>query len=251
MSSRIAVVTGLIAGVAVAGILLVALVAYAPQLSETLGVGDPIVRLPTPIAAPSSSPRPSATGPTSGASASPTGSDQAEPTDAVPSEAPSGSAGSPAPSLRSPRPGTFHVGEPAPALALPLLGGGSVDLASLKGKPVWVNFMATYCPPCRDEFPVMSGFQARYAETGLVVLAVDVREDVATVQEFVGGTGATFPIALDADGAAQKAWGAAALPVHFWIDAQGIVRDGALGGIGPDLMAQSLARILPGVTVTP
>jgi thiol-disulfide isomerase/thioredoxin len=229
-------------------------VAFAPQLSEALGVGDPIVPLPTPVpAAPSGSARPSPAAAASGAGASgsPNASAQADQTDVVPSDAPSGSAASARPSARSPQPGAFHVGEPAPALSLPLLGGGSVDLASLKGKPVWVNFMATYCPPCRDEFPIMSGFQARYADTGLVVLAVDVREDVATVQEFVGQTGATFPIALDANGAAQKAWGAAALPVHFWIDAQGIVRDGALGGIGPDLMAQSLGRILPGVTVTP
>jgi len=97
----------------------------------------------------------------------------------------------------------------------------------------------------------MSRFQARYADAGLVILAVDVREDTATVQEFVGSTGATFRVALDLDGAAQKAWGAVALPIHFWIDTEGIVRDGALGGIGPDQMAQSLALILPGVTVTP
>ena len=97
----------------------------------------------------------------------------------------------------------------------------------------------------------MSGFQARYADTGLVILAVDVREGTEVVQSFVGATGATFAVALDSDGTAQKAWGAVALPVHFWIDATGIVRDGALGGIGPDQMAQSLGLILPGVTVTP
>jgi cytochrome c biogenesis protein CcmG/thiol:disulfide interchange protein DsbE len=143
------------------------------------------------------------------------------------------------------------VGERAPALKLPLLGGGTINLASLKGKPVWLNFMGTYCPPCRDEFPVMSGFQARYASTGLVILAVDVREDTELIQSFVGETGATFAVALDRDGAAQKAWGAVALPTHYWIDASGVVRDGALGGIGPDQMAESLGRILPGVTVTP
>ncbi len=79
----------------------------------------------------------------------------------------------------------------------------------------------------------MSTFQSRYADTGLVVLAVDVREDTETVQTFVGETGATFDVALDEDGAAQKTWGAVALPIHFWIDKEGIVRDGALGGIGP------------------
>ena len=48
-----------------------------------------------------------------------------------------------------------------------------------------------------------------------------------------------------------EAWDAIALPVHFWIDAEGIVRDGALGGIGPDVMAEGLETILPGVDVTP
>ena len=52
----------------------------------------------------------------------------------------------------------------------------------------------------------------------------------------------SFPIGLDRDGAAQDAWGALALPVHFWVDAEGIVRDGALGGIGPDIMADGARR---------
>ncbi len=147
--------------------------------------------------------------------------------------------------------GAFHVGQKAPGLVLPLLGGGTFDLARQAGKPVWVNFMATWCPPCRDEFPVMAGFAARYQSTGLVVVAVDVKEDSASIASFVSETGATFRVALDADAAAQQAWGAVALPVHFWVDAGGIVRDGALGGIGPDTMARGLQTILPGTTVTP
>jgi len=257
MSPRVAVLTGLVAGVATAGLLVAALFAFTPEISNLLGVGSPLAGEPSsapsavPSAAASRSPRPSPSAARSGpsAGASPSGA----PGSAEPSEpAPDGSA-TPRPTVppRSPVPGAFHVGEPAPALKLPLLGGGTINLAGLKGRPVWVNFMGTYCRPCRDEFPVMSGFQARYADSGLVILAVDVREDVATVQEFVGATGATFTVALDKDGAAQKAWGAVALPVHFWVDARGIVRDGALGGIGPDAMARSLQLILPGVTVTP
>ena len=60
-----------------------------------------------------------------------------------------------------------------------------------------------------------------------------------------------FPVGLDTDGTAQSDWGAYALPVHFWIDADGVVRDGALGGIGPDIMAKGLQTILPDVEVTP
>jgi len=145
----------------------------------------------------------------------------------------------------------FHIGEPAPALKIPQLGGGEIDLTNLQGQPLWINFMATYCPPCRDEFRLMNGFAARYADTGLIVIAVDVREDETTMAGFALETNPIFPIGLDLDGAAQEAWDAPVLPVHFWIDRDGIIRAGALGGIGPDIMASHLQAILPGIEVTP
>ena len=143
------------------------------------------------------------------------------------------------------------IGEPAPALVLPLIGGGTIELAELKGSPVWVNFMATWCEPCRDEFPLMSAFQARYEDDGLIILGVDVREDPEVVAAFMDEVGGVFRMALDEDGTAQRAWGALALPIHFWVDSEGIIRDGALGGLGPDAMASALETILPGVEVTP
>jgi len=143
------------------------------------------------------------------------------------------------------------IGQPAPALVLDQLGGGTIDLANLQGKPVWINFMATWCPPCRDELPQMVSFANRYADDGLVVVAVDVNEDETTVASFMSGIGVTFPVGLDPDSAAQTAWRAAVLPVHYWVDATGVIRAGAAGGIGPDIMAQSLATILPGVDVQP
>ncbi len=245
MSSRLAVLIGLLAGILTAVLIGVAVFTYGPDLAAPTGSAVAIASPP-----PSRTPAPSQT-PSVTPSAVPSGSAGASdlPSDGVPPDA--SPTAKPTLPPRSPVPGQFHVGQPAPPLVLPLLGGGTVDLAKLKGKPVWVNFMGTYCPPCRDEFPVMSGFQARYADAGLVILAVDVREDTEVVQAFVGSTGATFAVALDATGAAQKTWGAVALPIHFWIDKDGIVRDGALGGIGPDQMAQSLGLILPGVTVTP
>jgi cytochrome c biogenesis protein CcmG/thiol:disulfide interchange protein DsbE len=143
------------------------------------------------------------------------------------------------------------VGEPAPRLVVPQVGGGMVDLAALRGKPVWVNFMATWCPSCKDEFPLMNGFATKYADDGLIVLAIDVKEEEGVVAPFAQELGATFPLGLDGDGAASEAWDAIALPVHFWVDADGIIRDGALGGIGPDVMASGLRTILPGVDVQP
>jgi len=144
----------------------------------------------------------------------------------------------------------FHIGEAAPALKVPQVGGGEIDLAALRGKPVWVNFVQTTCEACITEFPLMNGFAARYADDDLVIVAVDIKEDEGAVASFASGLGATFPFGLDGDGAAQRAWGAYGLPIHFWVDKAGVVRDGALGGIGADIMARGVQSILPGVEVT-
>lgn len=219
MPNRLPVAAGLVTGILVAALVIGGIVAFAPE--------------PT-ASRPSStlSPTPSAT-PTPAASSSPNG-------------------GSPEPSPPSgPIVTGFHIGEPAPPLVVPQVGGGTINLAALKGSPVWVNFMGTYCAECIDEFPLMNGFAVRYADAGLVVLAIDVREDEGTVAAFAESLNATFPLGLDADGAVQRAWEAFALPIHFWVDAEGIIRDGALGGIGPDIMARGVARIMPGVEITP
>lgn len=202
-----------------------------------------------PVPSPSPTPAPSLDLPTLPPSPTPPGS----PTPAASATASAAGSGAPGASgSASPAsPAILGVGEAAPALRVPQLGGGTIDLAGLKGKPVWVYFMATWCPSCRDELPVMNGLGARYAKDGLVVLVVDVREDEAQVAGFTSSLNLAMPVGLDADGTAQEAWRAAALPVHFWVDKDGIVRDAALGGIGPNEMAAGLGPILPGVKVTP
>jgi thiol-disulfide isomerase/thioredoxin len=221
LGPRLSIVAGLLVGVIAAVGLLAGVYALAPELETA----TPSVALPSMTAA-SPAPVPTAT------------------------RSPS-IAASPSATASSGVSGPFHIGEPAPALVVPQVGGGTIDLAALRGKPVWVNFMATWCPPCQDEFPLMNGFAARYAADGLVVVAIDVKEEEGLVAAFAQGLGATFPLGLDGDGHVAEAWDAVALPVHFWIDADGIVRDGSLGGIGPDVMAAGLRTILPGVDVTP
>ncbi len=229
MSPRYAIPVGILAGVVGAALVLGAIVALAPE----------------PGVAPTPPPRPSMSfsvpSPSPSVEPGPGGSPLAS-GDASASPSSAASGGSAA---------LFHVGEAAPALVVPQVGGGTIDLASLKGKPVWVNFMGTYCPPCVDEFPLMNRFATRHADDGLVILAIDVKEDEGTVAAFARRLSATFPLGLDRDGSAQGTWDAIALPVHFWIDRDGIIRDGALGGIGPDVMARGLRTILPGVDVSP
>ena len=221
LGARSTVVAGLLAGSAAAVVLIAGVVAFAPE---------PVAPSPAPTALPTAAAATATTAPSL----------------AAPSIATSSS-----PGASTATGSLFHVGEPAPPLVVPQVGGGTIDLVALRGKPVWVNFMATWCPPCQDEFPLMNGFAARYADDGLVILAIDVEEEEGTVAAFAQLLGATFPLGLDSDGSVAEAWGAIALPVHFWIDAEGIVRDGSLGGIGPDLMAAGLQAIMPGVDVRP
>lgn len=222
MKGRLSIVAGLLAGVAVAALVIGGIVAFAPE--------------PAPLSSAAPSFAIASLVPTPGSSGLVSGSPGAS------------SAASPSAQASA---GLFHVGQPAPPLVVPQVGGGTIDLASLKGKPVWVNFMATWCPACQDEFPLMNGFATRYAGNNLVVIAIDVREDEGAVATFAQHLGASFPLGLDSTGAAAAEWDAIALPVHFWIDAGGTVRDGALGGIGPDVMVAGLQKILPGVDVKP
>jgi thiol-disulfide isomerase/thioredoxin len=220
MGPRLSVVVGLVAGLAAAVLFFVALVAFAPETGSAA--------TPPPSLDGSPSPTPSASGPISSAG-------------------PAASGGSPESSLAS----DFMIGQPAPQLRVTQLGGDTIDLAALRGSPVWLEFMATWCPSCRDELPRMNDFASRYEDSGLVVVAVDVREDESIVAPFMSSLGVDFPVGLDADGSALSTWRGLALPLHYWVDASGVIRAGAVGAIGPDLMATNLGTILPGVDVTP
>lgn len=218
MRGPLSVLAGLVLGVIVAGLVLGGIVAFAPE--ATVDAPSPVA-VATPTTSPSIAPSPSLGSATPSVAASPSGS-----------------------AVR------FKVGEPAPALSIPQVGGGTIDLASLKGQPVWLDFMTTSCQTCKAEFPLMNSFATRYAKDGLAVIAVDVREDEGAVVAFAEALGATFPFGLDSDGSAAQAWDATTLPTHFWIDKDGIIRDGALGGIGANDMVQALEKIMPGVDVT-
>jgi len=236
MRSAVTIVAGLLSGVLVAFGVLAALVFVGP---------DPVGLRPTP--SPSAEPTLVAV-----VSLSPSPSPMASASGAVGSGGPSGSvgAGGSASASDASQAG-FHVGETAPPLVVSQLGGGTIDLASFRGKAVWLNFTQTTRPESGDDFPVMNDFKARYEGEGLVVMAIDIREDEAKVAAFAVRLNATFPIGLDGDGTAQGAWGTYALPIHFWIDKDGIVRAGALGGVGRDVFAANLRKVMPGVTITP
>jgi len=118
----------------------------------------------------------------------------------------------------------------APNFSLQDLDGQVHRLSDLRGRPVIVNFWATWCPPCREEMPSMQRAWERLQSEGVSLLAVDVGEDPDTVFQFMGSYPVAFPILFDRDGAVSDAWPIRGLPTTFVIDPQGHIAYRAIGG---------------------
>jgi peroxiredoxin len=112
----------------------------------------------------------------------------------------------------------------------PLLNGKNVSLRSLKGKVVFLNFWATWCPPCRQEMPSMEVLYQHFKDQGLEFLAVDIQEEKSDVAAFMEKYGLNFPTAIDASGDISSKYGIRSIPTTFIIDRQGIILAAAVGG---------------------
>ena len=128
---------------------------------------------------------------------------------------------------------------PAPSLKLPTQDGRLVDLESLRGKVVLINFWATWCIPCRREMPSLQRLWLKLDKSSMHILAVDVGEDEAAVANFLNtfDPEPTFPIVLDKTSAVLKAWPVKAMPTTFLIDPQGRLAYQAIGELEFDSAA--------------
>jgi len=115
--------------------------------------------------------------------------------------------------------------------SLPLLNGGSASLSSYKGKVLILNFWATWCPPCRAEMPSMETLYRRFKNQGLEILAVDLGEDPATVQQFIRQNSYTFPVLLDKDNKVNPLYGIRSIPTTYIIDREGKIISVIVGSI--------------------
>jgi peroxiredoxin len=128
------------------------------------------------------------------------------------------------------------VGAVAPDFTLPTLNGSSVRLSEYRGKIVFVNFWATWCPPCVWEMPSMEALYQRLKGRGFEILAVSIdKQGEAVVRPFVARHGLTFPVLLDPDSATYRLYGLTGLPETFVIDRNGVI---LLKMVGPQEWTQ-------------
>ncbi len=148
----------------------------------------------------------------------------------------------------SPTPPTvgLDVGDLAPDFEVPGLDGTELRLSNYRGRPVWLNLWASWCPACRTEMPRIEGIYLEHAAEadGLVVLGIAINDSQESARSFAGEVGATYPLGLDQDGAIARLYRGVGLPVNYWIARDGTIRDWAFGEIPPDLMASALEKIL-------
>jgi cytochrome c biogenesis protein CcmG, thiol:disulfide interchange protein DsbE len=110
----------------------------------------------------------------------------------------------------------------APAFDLDRLDReGTLSMADLRGKPVVVNFWASWCVPCRDEAPVLEQTYRRYRDQGLVVLGIDVNDFRADARRFMEKYGLTYPVVYDGKGSTVGKWGVRGFPETFFVDRSG------------------------------
>ena len=138
---------------------------------------------------------------------------------------------------------TARVGQPAPSWSEPSLPGPQLTLASLHGKAVYLNFFATWCPPCNQEAPAIDALQRRYGDRGLQVVGVDVLENAAKAGQFRTQHHLSYPVVVDA-GTLRDQYNVNGLPVHVFIDRSGVVRKIVVGELSPDDMRHNVERLL-------
>ncbi|HBY95207.1 MAG: TlpA family protein disulfide reductase [Ardenticatenaceae bacterium] len=123
-----------------------------------------------------------------------------------------------------------QIGFRAPNFSLERLDGGKASLADFRGKPVLLNFWASWCGPCRAEMPAIQRVATRHADDGLVVLLINQAEDSDTIYSYLDSIGVRAPVLLDPEGAASTAYRVRALPTTFFIARDGKVQDMTIGG---------------------
>jgi cytochrome c biogenesis protein CcmG, thiol:disulfide interchange protein DsbE len=134
-------------------------------------------------------------------------------------------------------------GAAAPDFTLTGLDGEPIALADLRGHPVVVNFWASWCGPCVEEFPLLRDAAARHADSGLVVVGIVNEDRVESALRFMADHGATWSAAMDPGGRVAAAYGILGVPETYFIDRDGRIAARQIGQFTAASLEEKLAAI--------
>jgi cytochrome c biogenesis protein CcmG/thiol:disulfide interchange protein DsbE len=135
------------------------------------------------------------------------------------------------------------IGSPAQDFTATTVDGKEVSLSTYKGKPVWVTFGASWCAACKAEAADIEASYKKFKAQGVVVLAISISEDSATVRDYRDRVGLTYPQVADPDTDIASAYRVNGIPAHFFIDASGVLREIKTGGLSIGQMDAALTGI--------
>jgi peroxiredoxin len=122
--------------------------------------------------------------------------------------------------------GATSAGAPAaaPDFRLPVRAGGELALSSLRGQVVMINFWASWCGPCRQEFPALDQIYRKYKPMGFTLVGINVESEKTDAERFLGQQSVSFPILFDPDNQVSGQYGVRAMPTTVLVDRQGRLR---------------------------
>ena len=136
------------------------------------------------------------------------------------------------------------IGNVAPDFSVVDLDGNPIHLADLRGRPVIVNFWASWCIPCIEEFPLLRDAAASHADDGLVVVGIVYQDRTQAARDFMASNGATWAAAADPDGRVAEAYGILAPPETFFIGRDGRIEARVLGQFTAATLDDKVAAIM-------
>ena len=122
------------------------------------------------------------------------------------------------------RSGVTRIDKPAPPINMPLYSGDGITAADYAGKPVVVNFWASWCGPCRQEAPIFERLSQEYGERGVLFIGVNIQDSEADAEAYLREYDITYPNGRDEDGSISVDYGVIGIPVTFFINRDGVVQ---------------------------